>query len=60
MTHLVKIGNSKGIRIPKALIEQARLEGKELDLKVVDKGILVTHSRKPREGWNKAIESLLW
>jgi len=29
MAHLVRIGNSQGIRIPKAFIEQAHLEGKE-------------------------------
>ncbi len=26
-THLISIGNSQGIRIPKALIEQATLSG---------------------------------
>ncbi len=56
MAHLVKIGNSQGIRIPKPLIQQAQLEGKELDIQVVNQGILVTPSKKPREGWRKAIE----
>ncbi len=42
MAHLVKIGNSQGIRIPKPLIQQAHLEGKELDIQVVNQGILVT------------------
>jgi antitoxin component of MazEF toxin-antitoxin module len=45
MAHLVKIGNSQGIRIPKPLIQQARLEGKELDIKLVNQGILVTPSK---------------
>jgi len=57
MAHLVKIGNSQGIRIPKPLIQQARLEGKELDIQVVNQGLLVTPSKKPREGWEKAIEA---
>jgi antitoxin component of MazEF toxin-antitoxin module len=26
-THIVKIGNSQGVRIPKALLEQTRLSG---------------------------------
>ncbi len=56
MAHLVKIGNSQGIRIPKPLIQQARLEGKELDIQVVNQGLLVTPSKKPRDGWEKAIE----
>ncbi len=59
MAYLVKIGNSQGIRIPKPLIEQAHLEGKELDLQLVNQGILVTPSKKPREGWKKAIEAIL-
>lgn len=59
MAHLVKIGNSQGIRIPKPLIQQAHLEGKELDIQVVNQGILVTPSKKPRENWEKAIEAIL-
>ena len=59
MAHLVKIGNSQGIRIPKPLIQQAHLEGKELDIQVVSQGILVTPSKKPREGWKNAIETIL-
>jgi len=59
MAHLVKIGNSQGIRIPKPLIQQAHLEGKELDIQVVNQGILVTPSKKPREGWREAIEITL-
>jgi len=59
MAHLVKIGNSQGIRIPKPLIQQAHLEGKELDIQVVKQGILVSPSKKPREGWEKAIETIL-
>jgi len=59
MAHLVKIGNSQGIRIPKPLIQQAHLEGKELDIQVVNQGILVTPSRKPRDGWKQAIKTTL-
>ncbi len=59
MAHLVKIGNSQGIRIPKPLIQQAHLEGKELDIQVVNQGILVTPSKKPRENWKQAIEKIL-
>jgi antitoxin MazE len=59
MAHLIKIGNSQGIRIPKPLIQQAQLEGKELDIQVVNQGILVSPSKKPREGWEKAIETTL-
>jgi len=59
MTHLVKIGNSHGIRIPKPLIEQAQLEGKDLQLQVVEGGLLITPKKGAREGWKEAIENTL-
>ena len=59
MANLVRIGNSLGIRIPKALIEQAHLEGKELEFQIVKDGLLVSPSKKPREGWKEAIEASL-
>ncbi len=33
MTTLIKIGNSQGVRIPKAIIEQAHLIDKNLEFK---------------------------
>jgi len=39
---LVKIGNSQGIRIPKAFIEKAKLEDCELDLTLVEQGLLIS------------------
>ena len=59
MAHLVKIGNSQGIRIPKPLVEQAQLEGVELKLQVVDNGLLVTPNKKAREGWKESIEAAI-
>ena len=59
MAHLVKIGNSQGIRIPKPLIEQAKLEGKELTLQLVNDGILVVPERDTRAGWKEIIEQSL-
>lgn len=56
MTHIVRIGNSRGIRIPKPLIDQAELEGKELKLQLVNDGLLITPEKKARDGWREAIE----
>lgn len=57
MATLTKIGNSKGIRIPKPIIEQAGLEGKEIVFEVTAEGLLLKPvSRKPREGWAEDIE----
>ena len=59
MVHLVKIGNSQGIRIPKAIIEQSQIEGKELKLQVVNNGLLITPKSKPRDGWKESIDKKL-
>ena len=59
MAHLVKIGNSQGIRIPKPLIEQADLEGKELKFQLINGGLFITPVLKSREGWAKSIEKTL-
>jgi len=56
VVHLVKIGNSQGIRIPKPLVEQAQLEGKELKLKLVSDGLLISPEKQAREGWAEEIE----
>jgi len=56
MAHLVRIGNSQGIRIPKPLIEQAHLEGKELKLHIVNEGLLITPENGVRAGWLESIE----
>jgi antitoxin MazE len=59
MVHLVKIGNSQGIRIPKPFIEQADLEGKELKLEVVNGGIFIALKQLPRAGWAASIEAII-
>lgn len=59
MAHLVKIGNSQGIRIPKPLVEQACLEGKELKLQLVSGGLLITPEKGVRDGWKEVIEKTI-
>lgn len=59
MAHLVKIGNSQGIRIPKPLVEQAQLEGKELKLLLVSDGLLISPQKEARHHWRKDIERVI-
>ena len=59
MAHLVKIGNSQGVRIPKSLIEQTELEGKELRFQVVNEGLLISPENGVRTGCKEAIEQSL-
>ena len=56
MTTLIRIGNSQGVRIPKAIIEQAQLEDKELQFRVVDEGLLIQPIKKPRDGWKEQFD----
>lgn len=51
-TGLVRIGNSRGIRIPKPLIEQCGL-GDAVDLRVENQRLIISPERQPREGWEK-------
>lgn len=51
--NLVKIGNSRGVRLPKRVIEAAGL-GDELDLEVRDGAVIVRNARVTRAGWARA------
>lgn len=49
-TQVIKIGNSRGIRIPKLFIDQAKL-GNEVEI-AVQRGMLVIRpTARPRNGW---------
>lgn len=56
-TKIIRIGNSRGVRIPKPLLEQAGLEN-EVFLRVVDDGIVIEAAEKPRAGWGEAARIL--
>jgi antitoxin MazE len=47
---LVQIGNSRGVRLPKAMIEEAGL-GDELEISVRKGEIVISRVKKVREGW---------
>jgi antitoxin MazE len=52
-TKLVRIGNSRGIRIPKPLLEQAGLED-DVRLRVIEGGLVIEAVAEPRDGWTEA------
>ncbi len=56
-TRLVRIGNSRGVRIPKPLLDQVGLED-EAELRVVDNGIVIEAARLPRSDWAAAARLL--
>ena len=56
-TRIVRIGNSQGIRVPKALLEQAQLP-EEVELYAEPGRLLVRAVRRPRAGWAPAAKAM--
>ena len=56
-THIVRIGNSQGIRIPKPLLEQTGLQG-EVEITAADDSLVIRPFRRPREGWAAAFREM--
>lgn len=58
-TRLIRIGNSRGIRIPKAIVEAAGLDA-SLQMRIVDTGLLLERVEDdPRVGWAEAARELV-
>jgi antitoxin MazE len=56
-TRLIRIGNSRGLRLPKPLIVQAGLTD-EVDLQIQDGAIVISRTIAPRTGWAEAAISI--
>lgn len=54
---LIKIGNSRGIRMPKAVIDRLHLT-EDVEVVVLEDHIEVRPGRKPREGWAEAFSHM--
>jgi antitoxin MazE len=54
---IVRIGNSRGIRVPKALLEQAQLP-EEVELQAEPGRLVVRAVRRTRAGWAEAAASM--
>ncbi len=52
---LIRIGNSQGVRLPKAVVEQAGLTDK-LDIQVSGDAVIIRSTKQPRENWDSAAE----
>ena len=50
---LIRIGNSRGVRLPKPVIEEAGLE-EHVELQVRGGAVVISSRRKPRTGWAEA------
>jgi len=52
-TRIVRIGNSRGIRIPKPLLDETGLSG-EVEIRAENNSLVIRPTSKPRAGWEAA------
>ena len=56
-TRIVRIGNSRGIRVPKGLLEEAQLPD-EVELQAEHGRLVVRAAHGPRAGWAAAAKAM--
>jgi antitoxin MazE len=56
-SRIIKIGNSQGIRIPKLLLEQAKLI-EEVELELQEERIIIRSAGRARRGWEEAFRAM--
>lgn len=56
-TQIIKIGNSRGIRIPKLLIEHVGL-GSEVEITVERDRLIIRPTARPRTGWDEQFRAM--
>ena len=56
-TRIVQIGNSRGIRVPKVLLDQADLPD-EVELRAEPGRLVVSAAARPRAGWAAKARSM--
>lgn len=58
LTKIVPIGNSRGIRIPKAMLETCGF-GEEVELQAKNGALILRPVRTPRSGWPAAFAGMV-
>jgi len=56
-SRIVRIGNSRGVRIPKPVIEQIGL-GDDIEMVVREGALVITPLGRPRAGWGEAFRAM--
>ena len=56
-TKIIKIGNSRGIRVPKVVLQLIGIEN-EVDLEVDQDKIILKPIRRQRSGWQEAFRQM--
>jgi antitoxin MazE len=55
---IVRIGNSRGIRIPKAVLDECGIQD-SVELSITDGGITLRAAQNPRDGWLDAAREMV-
>ena len=56
-TRIIKIGNSRGIRIPKAFLDQADLQD-AVEISIEKDSLVIRRSKPTRSGWDRAFSEM--
>jgi antitoxin MazE len=56
-SRIVRIGNSKGVRIPKPLLKETGLDG-EVEIRVDNGSLVISPLKEVRQGWAKSFEAM--
>jgi len=54
---IIQIGNSRGVRIPKSLLDEAHLP-EDVSIEARENEIVIRPVRHPREGWETAFRAM--
>ena len=54
---VIKIGNSKGIRLSKTLLEKYNIKD-QVELELEKDQIIIKPKKEPRKGWDKAFKEM--
>lgn len=57
-THIVRIGNSRGLRLPKAVLAQCKLED-AVEIEIEDNRLVIRPARGARAGWDEAFVAMV-
>ena len=57
LSQIIKIGNSNGVRIPKALLKASELSG-AVEIAARKNQLIIRKARRPREGWEEAAKEM--
>jgi antitoxin MazE len=53
--NIIKIGNSRGIRLPAAILKQCGIDSK-VNVEIEDNSIIIRPIEAPRRGWPEKLE----